>query len=57
MRWLLAQAWRPRWRRYACFSGTTEDPIAVVGVLARLHGRPSFILGDEIRAGSYQGPR
>ncbi len=57
MRWLLSQAWRPRWRRYACFSGTTEDPIALVGVLAALHRRPSFILGDEIRAGSYRGPR
>ncbi len=57
MRWLLTQAWRPHWRRYACFSGTTEDPIALVGVLARLHRRPSFILGDEIRAGSYRGPR
>jgi glycosyltransferase involved in cell wall biosynthesis len=57
MRWLLAHAWHPRWRRFACFSGTTEDPIALVGVLAALHRRPSFILGDEIRAGSYRGPR
>jgi glycosyltransferase involved in cell wall biosynthesis len=57
MRWLLREAWRPRWGRYACFSGTTEDPIALVGVLARLHRRPSFVLGDEIRAGSYRGPR
>lgn len=56
-KWLLQNAWRPRWKSYACFSGTSEDPLAVVGVLAALHRRPSFVLADEIRSDLYYGNR
>ena len=56
-KWLLHNAWRPRWKSYACFSGTSEDPLAVVGVLAALHRRPSFVLADEIRSDLYSGNR
>lgn len=56
-RWLLKNAWSPRWQRYAVFSGTSEDPLAIVGVLALLHRRPSFALVDEIMSGSYRGDR
>lgn len=54
-RWLLRQALSPRWRKYALFSGTSEDPLAVVGVLSWLHRKPSFVLADEIKSGGYRG--
>jgi hypothetical protein len=56
-RWLLRNVLKPRWRRYAAFSGTTEDPLAVAGLLGRLWRRPVLTLADEIRNGSYSGPR
>ncbi len=55
--WLLKNAWRPRWKSYACFSGTSEDPLAVVGVLSALHRRPCFVLADEIKSDLYYGNR
>jgi glycosyltransferase involved in cell wall biosynthesis len=54
-RWLLRNALLPVWRRYSLFSGTSEDPLAIVGVLSTLHGRPSIALVDEIMSGSYRG--
>lgn len=54
-RWLARHALSPRWRRYALLSGTSELPMGVVGVLARLHRRPSMTLADEIRSGTYRG--
>lgn len=56
-RWLARNALSLRWRRYALFSGTTEDPMGVAGNLARLHGRPHITLADEIKNGSYSGNR
>lgn len=56
-RWLLRHLADPRWWRYACFSGTSEDPLAVAGVLAALTRRPSFLLVDEIKSGGYRGDR
>jgi len=54
-RWLSRQLLHPRWWRYGCFSGTSEDPLAVVGLLAALTRRPSFALVDEIKSGGYRG--
>jgi glycosyltransferase involved in cell wall biosynthesis len=54
-RWLIKNALSSRWRGYSLFSGTSEDPLAVVGALAFLHRRPSFALVDEIKSGSYRG--
>ena len=54
-RWLLRNAFLPFWRRYSLFSGTSEDPLAIVGVLSTLHRRPSIALVDEIKSGSYRG--
>jgi hypothetical protein len=56
-KWLANNAWRHRWRSYRTFSGTSEDPIAIVGVLAALHRRPSFVLADEIKSDFYYGNR
>jgi glycosyltransferase involved in cell wall biosynthesis len=55
LRWLSRHLADPGWWGYACFSGTSEDPLAVVGLLAALTGRPSFVLVDEIKSGSYRG--
>jgi hypothetical protein len=54
-RWLTKNAASPAWRRYDVFSGTSEDPLAVVGLLAWLHRKPSFLLVDEIKSGAYYG--
>src|SRR6516225_482627 len=47
-RWLLNNIFLPHWRQYSVFSGTTEDPMAVVGLLSWIHRRPSFTLACEI---------
>ncbi len=54
-RWLSRNGWHPSWRRYSLFSGTAEDPLAVVGILSAIHRRPSIALVDEIKSGSYRG--
>ena len=54
-RWLLRNALLPSWRRYSLFSGTSEDPLAIVGVLSAIHRRPAIALVDEIKSGSYRG--
>lgn len=56
-RWMARNAFRWKWREYRALSGTTEDPMAVVGVLAALHGRRVLTLADEIRTGSNAGNR
>ncbi len=53
--WLIKNAWSPRWRRYAVFSATSEDPWAVAGVLSFFYRRPFCALADEIKSGSYAG--
>ena len=54
-RWLLKNAWSSRWRKYGVISGTSEDPLAVAGVISCIHRRPFFALADEIKSGSYAG--
>ena len=54
-RWLLRHALLPFWRRYCLFSGTSENPLAVVGVLSAIHRRPAVALVDEIKSGAYRG--
>ncbi|MEB3255157.1 MAG: hypothetical protein VKJ05_02085 [Synechococcaceae cyanobacterium] len=56
-RWLAKNAWKPRWRSYTSFSGTSEEPVAIVAALSAIHRRPSFILADEIRSDLYYGTR
>ena len=56
-KWLLRNAWRRKWRKYAAFSCTSEDPVAVASVIAQLAGKPLISLADEIKSGSYWGDR
>jgi glycosyltransferase involved in cell wall biosynthesis len=56
-RWLARNLLKPGWRKYAAFSGTTEDPLAIAGLLGTLWRRPVLTLADEIRSDTYGGPR
>jgi len=53
--WLIKNIISPRWLGYDVFSGTSEDPMAVVGLLSTIYRKPSFCLADEIKSGSYRG--
>lgn len=55
--WLLKNLPSTRWLRYDLFSGTTEDPMAVAGNLARLYRRNCITMADEIKNGSFSGNR
>lgn len=54
-RWLIRNITGRRWSKYACLSGTSEDPLGTVGFLSFVHRRPSFILADEIKSEQYRG--
>jgi hypothetical protein len=56
-RWLARHLFDRRWREYDVFVATSEDPIAIAGLFAFLYRRPLIFLADEIRSGSYYGPR
>ncbi|MFN9990553.1 MAG: hypothetical protein ACK549_09945 [Cyanobacteriota bacterium] len=55
--WILRNIISLKWLSYKCFSGTSEDPLAVVGLLSFLYRAKSFCLVDEIKSGSYRGDR
>lgn len=55
--WILKNLVNRRWLRYDCFSGTSEDPLAIVGLLGWLYRKKTFALVDEIKSGSYRGDR
>jgi glycosyltransferase involved in cell wall biosynthesis len=55
--WLLRNIMSLRWFQYSCFSGTSEDPLAVVGIISLIYRSHSFCLVDEIKAGNYRGDR
>lgn len=55
--WLFRHILQVRWLRYNCFSGTSEDPLAIVGILRMIFNKKSFALVDEIKTGSYRGDR
>jgi len=54
-RWVAKVICQPFWWSVSCISGTSEEPLAVVGLLAFILNKKSFILADEIKAGSYRG--
>lgn len=56
-RWITQNIFSSKWMKYDLFSGTTEDPMSMVGLLSKLYHNPSFALADEIRSGSYSGNR
>lgn len=56
-RWLVKNLIHPRWLRYDLFSGTTEEPMAAAGLLARVYRRKCITVADEIMNGSNSGNR
>lgn len=56
-RWMMRRMFSIRWLRYSLFSGTTEDPMAVAGLLSRIYRRPCVTVADEIKSGSAGGIR
>lgn len=56
-RWLITHVLHPRWFGYALFSGTTEDPMAAAGLLARIYRRRCITVADEIKSGTTSGNR
>ena len=55
--WLGRNVFSRRWFQYSLFSGTTEDPMAVAGSLARLYRKPCITMADEIKNGTFSGNR
>jgi glycosyltransferase involved in cell wall biosynthesis len=53
--WLQRHMGRRVWRDYDLFLGTADLPMAFAGTLARLAGRPSVTVVDEIYLGGYEG--
>ena len=56
-RWMMRNGLSRRWLGYSLFSGTTEDPMAVAGNLARIYRKPCITMADEIKNGSFAGNR
>lgn len=56
-RWLSRNLLSRRWFQYASFSGTTEDPMAIAGMLGRVYRRPVITFADEIKSDAYAGNR
>jgi len=55
--WILKNLISFRWFSYDWMSGTSEDPLAVVGLISFLYHKKNFTLVDEIKSGSYRGDR
>ena len=56
-RWCLQNIFRSSWSKYDYFSSTSEDPVAIAGLLAFIYRKPLIFLSDEIKSGSYIGDR
>jgi glycosyltransferase involved in cell wall biosynthesis len=56
-KWIFRNLLNLRWVTYRVISGTSEDPLSVVGIFSYLYRTISICLVDEIKAGSYRGNR
>lgn len=55
--WILRNLIKKRWIFYSFMSGTSEDPLCIVGLLCSIYRKRSISLVDEIKSGSYRGDR
>lgn len=55
--WILRHIINWRWLDYNLISATSEDPLAIIGVVNLIYKTPSISLVDEIKSGSYRGDR
>jgi glycosyltransferase involved in cell wall biosynthesis len=55
--WILKNICNTKWFSYSIVSGTSEDPLGVVGLIHRIYRRKSICIVDEIKNGTYRGDR
>ena len=55
--WIIRNAVRLKWLSYNIISGTSEDPLLIVGLIANLYKKKSICLVDEIKSDTYRGDR
>ena len=55
--WILRHIINWRWFGYNLISGTSEDPLAIIGVVNLIYQTATISLVDEIKSGSYRGDR
>jgi glycosyltransferase involved in cell wall biosynthesis len=55
--WILRNIIHTRWFSYALVSGTSEDPLGIVGLICTIYRTKGICLVDEIKSGSYRGDR
>ena len=55
--WILRNSLGFRWFSYNVISGTSEDPLLIVGLISTIYRKRSICLVDEIKSGSYRGDR
>ena len=55
--WILKNTIDRRWLTYNIISGTSEDPLIIVGLISWLYNKKSICIVDEIKSGTYRGDR
>lgn len=55
--WIVRNAIKNKWCSYDIISGTSEDPLLIVGMVSELYRKKSICLVDEIKSGTYRGDR
>jgi hypothetical protein len=55
--WIIKNIIHTRWLSYSLISGTSEDPLGIVGLISTIYSKKSICLVDEIKSGSYRGDR
>jgi glycosyltransferase involved in cell wall biosynthesis len=55
--WIIRNICHTKWFTYSFVSGTSEDPLGIVGLINKIYRRRSICLVDEIKSGTYRGDR
>jgi glycosyltransferase involved in cell wall biosynthesis len=55
--WIIRNILQTKWLSYDIISGTSEDPLGVVGLICSIYRKKGICLVDEIKSGSYRGDR
>jgi glycosyltransferase involved in cell wall biosynthesis len=55
--WIIRGLMKRSWYSYEVISGTSEDPLLIVGLISELYRKKSICLVDEIKSGAYRGDR
>ena len=55
--WIIRNIIKRKWLSYNVISGTSEDPLLIVGLISSIFRKKSICLVDEIKSGTYRGDR